>query len=73
MRKTPSPIDPLPARFLSPTELADLLGVPVQTLYQWRYLGTGPRGFKAGRHLRYDPAEVRRWITERTLEDDRAA
>ena len=71
MRKT-IPNEPLPARFLSPAELADVLGVPVQTLYQWRYLGTGPRGFKAGRHLRYDPVEVRRWINDR-LDDDRAA
>ncbi|HET9733196.1 MAG TPA: helix-turn-helix domain-containing protein [Acidimicrobiales bacterium] len=52
----------LPSRYLSPTELAELLGVPVQTVYQWRHQGDGPPGFRIGKHLRYDPRAVRRWI-----------
>ncbi|MBM9434444.1 helix-turn-helix transcriptional regulator [Actinacidiphila bryophytorum] len=52
----------LPDRFLTPPDLADLLGVPLETIYQWRRKHTGPRGFRVGRHLRYDPEEVRRWI-----------
>jgi excisionase family DNA binding protein len=52
----------LPPRFLSPAELAVLLGVPVQTIYQWRHRRTGPPGFRVGRHLRYDPRDVSRWI-----------
>lgn len=28
----------------SPEELADMLGVPVATVYQWRHKGTGPAG-----------------------------
>jgi predicted DNA-binding transcriptional regulator AlpA len=71
-RRTTPPTDPLPERFLTPAQLADLLGVPVQTLYQWRYLGTGPPGFRVGRHLRYDPVAVRRWVDEQT-DIDRAA
>ncbi len=39
------------------------LGVPVATLYQWRHHRTGPPAYKVGRHLRYDPAEVRAWLT----------
>ncbi len=52
----------LPARYLTPLDLADLLGVPLETIYQWRRKGTGPRGFRVGRHLRYDPEAVRRWV-----------
>jgi excisionase family DNA binding protein len=43
-------------------DVSKYLRVPVQTLYQWRHRGTGPRAFKVGRHLRYDPAEVRSWL-----------
>lgn len=43
-------------------EVADYLRVPVATLYQWRYRRIGPRASRVGRHLRYDPAEVRAWV-----------
>jgi hypothetical protein len=39
------------------------LRVPVGTLYQWRYRRVGPKAYKVGRHLRYDPADVRAWLT----------
>ncbi|MBI0296831.1 helix-turn-helix domain-containing protein [Streptomyces sp. PRKS01-29] len=55
---------PLPERYLTPLDLADLIGVPVETIYQWRRKGTGPRGFRVGRHLRFDPEDVRRWIAD---------
>ncbi|ALU96479.1 MULTISPECIES: AlpA family transcriptional regulator [Streptomyces] len=62
---------PLPDRYLTPLDLADLLGVPVETVYQWRRKDTGPRGFRVGRHLRYDPEDVRAWVA--TLMDKEAA
>jgi hypothetical protein len=65
MRRT-NPTAALPERYLTPSDLAGILGVPVQTLYQWRYLGTGPPGFRVGRHLRYDPVAVRCWVDEQT-------
>ena len=52
----------LPTRYLTPVDLADLLGVPLETVYQWRRKQTGPRGFRVGRHLRYDPEDVRAWV-----------
>ncbi|MEU1915027.1 helix-turn-helix domain-containing protein [Streptomyces massasporeus] len=52
----------LPNRYLTPVDLADLLGVPVETVYQWRRKQTGPRGFRVGRHLRFDPEDVRVWV-----------
>ncbi|MFG1925623.1 helix-turn-helix transcriptional regulator [Cryptosporangium sp. NPDC048952] len=38
------------------------LGVPVETLYRWRKHRTGPPAARVGRHLRYDPADVRAWV-----------
>ena len=51
-------------RLWSVDDLAMFLGVPVTTLHQWRYLGQGPDAFRVGRHLRYDPARVKRWLVE---------
>lgn len=45
-------------------QVSDYLGVPVATLYVWRHRGTGPKAYRVGRHLRYDPADVRRWLDE---------
>jgi excisionase family DNA binding protein len=55
-----------PFRYLSPTDVAELLGVPLETVYQWRYKRTGPPGFRVGRHLRFDPRALRRWIDAQT-------
>jgi predicted DNA-binding transcriptional regulator AlpA len=51
-------------RLLGPEEVAAILGVPVATLYHWRYSGRGPRARKIGRHLRWIEAEVRGWLDE---------
>ncbi|MFF4751777.1 helix-turn-helix domain-containing protein [Streptomyces sp. NPDC002514] len=59
----------LPDRYLTPEDLATLLGVPLETVYQWRRKRTGPPGFRVGRHLRYDPAAVSRWIADRMADD----
>ena len=52
-------------RLWSVSEVSDFLGIPVATLHQWRYLGTGPEAFRVGKHLRYDPDAVRRWLVQR--------
>ena len=54
-------------RLLNVEDLADYLGVPVATLYQWRYRGEGPPGFRVGRYIRYRWADVEAWI-ERQLD-----
>ncbi|MCX5069108.1 helix-turn-helix domain-containing protein [Micromonospora lupini] len=58
----PTPI-PLPDLW-SISDTAAFLRIPVGTLYQWRHRRTGPRAFKVGRHLRYDPADVRAWLED---------
>ena len=50
---------------LSAEELAEFLGVPLSTIYQWRYLGQGPRGMRVGRHLRFATADVDAWLEKR--------
>ncbi|MEU5326127.1 helix-turn-helix transcriptional regulator [Streptomyces parvus] len=59
----------LPDRYLTPEVIAALLTVPIETVYHWRKRRTGPPGFRIGRHIRYDPAAVRDWITEQAARD----
>lgn len=49
-------------RLWTVTEVSSYLGVPVATLYQWRYLRQGPPSFRVGRHVRYDPAQLAVWL-----------
>jgi len=53
-------------RILTAQELADMLQVSVETVYQWRRKRTGPPGFRAGRHLRFDLELVRGWVAEQS-------
>ena len=56
------------ARTIEPLWTAEdvsvFLGVPISTLYQWRCRRIGPRASRVGRHLRYDPADVRAWLAK---------
>ncbi len=58
----PSSVEPL----LDPRAAADLLGVAVGTLAEWRCFGTGPAFIKMGRHVRYAPAALRTWVAAQT-------
>ena len=44
--------------------LSAYLGIPVASIYRWRYLGQGPRGIRVGRHVRFRLADVERWLDE---------
>lgn len=52
-------------RLLTVEDLAEYLGVPVATLYAWRYHRQGPPGFRVGRHLRYRRSDIHEWISLR--------
>jgi excisionase family DNA binding protein len=62
-----------PATALGPvltlSELAIQLGVTVQTLYDLRSQGRGPRGFRVGRELRFRVSEVDAWLTQLEADD----
>jgi hypothetical protein len=63
----------LPDRYLTPEDIAVIFKVPVETVYQWRKKRTGPPGFRIGKHLRYDPTDVRVYVTELKTADRAAA
>ena len=58
---------------ITPIELAAFLSVPVKTLQDWRYQGVGPEGLRVGRHVRYEPSDVRRWLVEDCTREARTA
>jgi excisionase family DNA binding protein len=52
--------------YLTVKQLAELLQVPVSTVYAWRHLGVGPRGIRlSGRHVRYRRSDVEAFLEER--------
>jgi excisionase family DNA binding protein len=46
-------------------ELAEYLGVPVQTIYDWRLTGRAPRAYKFGKHLRFAESDIAEWLEQR--------
>ncbi|MBI1758266.1 MAG: helix-turn-helix domain-containing protein, partial [Actinobacteria bacterium] len=42
-------------------DVADYLGVPPKTLYQWRSARYGPPARRVGKYLRYKPDDVVAW------------
>jgi excisionase family DNA binding protein len=47
---------------LSIADLADYLGVPVATIYDWRVGSKGPRGIRIGRSVKFAVSDVQAWI-----------
>ena len=43
-------------------ELADYLGIPVSTIYDWRTRGLGPPAYRFGKHLKFAVGDVTEWI-----------
>lgn len=50
--------------FLTLSEVATILRVPVNTLRWWRQRGEGPRFFKIGRRLVTTIGDLRWWIEQ---------
>lgn len=59
---------------LSVDDLANRMGVPVDTIYLWNSKGVGPAYMRVGRHVRYRLRDVERWEQSRlvTTGDGRA-
>jgi hypothetical protein len=56
-------VEAVPA-LLTQHELAEFLHLSERTLEDWRVTHSGPPYLKLGRHIRYDLADVRRWLGE---------
>jgi len=59
-------------KLLDTLALSDLTGIPKGTFDQWAYLGRGPVYVRIGRHRRYRPEDVERWLDENTRGGDAA-
>jgi excisionase family DNA binding protein len=57
------------SHLLTIEEVAEILRVPVKTLYEWRYRRTGPPAFRVGRFVRYDEKAVEAWLREQQERD----
>jgi predicted DNA-binding transcriptional regulator AlpA len=55
-------MDPMPDELMTPTEVADYLGLKIKTLHNWRSRRVGPPGMKVGGALRYRREGVDRWV-----------
>lgn len=53
---------------LTKEQAAEELGVTVANLDAWRWRGIGPAFIKLPKGTRYDVAELRRWIQDRTCQ-----
>jgi len=55
-------------KLMSLTDVSEMLGIPVHTLYRWRCKGHGPSGYRVGRHVRYRREAVEAWLEQRADE-----
>ena len=51
-------------QLLNAAQVAEMLQVPIATLYAWRYRGFGPKAIKVGRHLRWRRRDLDAWLDE---------
>jgi predicted site-specific integrase-resolvase len=51
-------------QLLGPEAVAEWLGVPISTLYSWKYRGLGPVALRIGKHLRYERGAILDWLEE---------
>jgi len=66
-------IEPAPdLELLTDTEVAELLGISVKTIQQWRWKGIGPTYVKVSTGwVRYRPADVATWLEENRYRNKR--
>jgi excisionase family DNA binding protein len=60
-------------KLLTTCELADYLGIPVQTVYAWAARGTGPERVKVGRYTRYRMSSIDVWLNAQVKQSRRAS
>jgi excisionase family DNA binding protein len=52
-------------RLMTVEDLADYLGISVQSVYKQRYMGTGPPGYPVGKYVRFKRSQVDAWLESR--------
>ncbi len=48
----------------SARDLADYLGLSMNTLSYWRLKGVGPQFLRVGRYVRYRPEDIESWLED---------
>lgn len=56
--------------FLSVQDLADYLGVSVDTVYRWNAEGTAPKRYKIGKAVYYRRSDIVLWLETRVVTDE---
>ena len=59
---TKQPPHPTLEPLLDVTELANYLGVPLSTVYDWRSRGLGPRAYRFGKRVKFALSDVQAWM-----------
>jgi excisionase family DNA binding protein len=59
-------------KYMSPQEFADLVGVPLHTVYSWHADGTAPRRIRIGKHCRYAVRDIEEWLERHVVENETA-
>ena len=54
-------------RLWSSKDTAGYLGIPLNTLYQFNYKGTGPSFYRIGKQIKYFPDEVLAWVKSKQI------
>jgi hypothetical protein len=55
-------------KYFTGSEVAAICDVDLKTIHNWIDKGRGPEHFKTpGRHLRFEPVKVARWLRERGM------
>ncbi|MEU3730287.1 helix-turn-helix domain-containing protein [Streptomyces sp. NPDC033538] len=68
MKRPASPaVTPGARRLATPQELADYVGVPLSTVYQWSSRGGGPKFIRVGRHLRARWDDIEKWLDAQVI------
>lgn len=55
-------------RLYTEAEVAQITGVPIPTLADWRYRRRGPAFVKLGARVRYRESDLDAWLAERTVQ-----
>jgi len=51
-------------KYLTISEVAELVRAPLETVRYWRHIGKGPKSFKVGRRVLYAVEDVDAWIAQ---------
>jgi excisionase family DNA binding protein len=57
---------------LTPTEVADRLGIKERTVGEWRRRGDGPDYLIVGNKARYRPADLDAWVAAQVVQAETA-